>query len=112
MGGGIDRRAWSSYGVSWRKVTASYPILWPPAWGASPGETIWRGIRLGGAAGVVLFVLSLLLPHLSFAHSADQATRDLSAGAVLAAAGALVVLGPRMWLLPAGVPSLFGALPV
>src|SRR5205085_11912484 len=109
MGAENDRRAWSSYGGSWRQVTVSYPTVWPPAWGASPGETIWRGIRLGGAAGVVPFVFSLLLPHLSFAHSADQATRDLSAGAVLAAAVALVVLGTGIWLLLAGGISLFGS---
>ena len=109
MGAENDRRAWSSYGGTWRQVTVSYPIVWPPAWGASPGETIWRGIRLGGTAGAVLFVFSLLLPHLSFAHSADQATRDLSAGAVLAAAVALVVLGTGIWLLLAGGISLFGS---
>src|SRR5205085_1785885 len=63
MGAENDRRAWSSYGGSWRQVTVSYPTVWPPAWGASPGETIWRGIRLGGSAGIVLFVFSLLLPR-------------------------------------------------
>src|SRR5207237_8400166 len=85
MGAENDGRPWRSYVGTWRQVTVSYPIVWPPAWGASPGETIWRGIRLAGTAGAVLFVFSLLLPHLSFAHSADQATRDLSAGAVLTA---------------------------
>ena len=108
MGAENDRRAWSSYGGKWRQVTVSYPTMWPPAWGASPGETIWRGVRLTGAAAAVLYVFSLLLPRLSLAHSADQATRDLSAGGVLVAAVALVVLSAGMWLLLAGVVSMFG----
>lgn len=108
MGAENDHRAWSSYGGSWRQVTVSYPTIWPPAWGASPGETVWRGVRLGGAAAAVLYVFSLLLPRLSLAHSADQATRDLSAGAVLVAAVALVVLSTGMWLVLAGVVSMFG----
>lgn len=108
MGAENDHRAWSSYGGRWRQVTVSYPKMWPPAWGASAGETIWRGIRLGGVSAIVLYGFSLLLPHLSFAHGSDQATRDLSAIAVLVAAVALVVLGTGMWLLLAGVISLFG----
>lgn len=109
MGAESDRRAWSSYGGRWRQLTVSYPKVWPPAWGASPGETIWRGLRLGGGAAVVLYVFSLFLPHLSFARTADQATRDLSAGAVLVAGLTIVVLGAGMWLLLAGVVSLFGS---
>jgi len=70
---------------------------------------LWRGIRLGGVSAIVLYVFSLLLPNLSFAHSSDQATRDLSAGAVLVAAVALVVLGTGIWLVLAGVISMFGA---
>ena len=108
MGAEDDHRAWSSYGGKWRQVTVSYPTVWPPAWGASPGETIWRGVRLGGPAAAILYVFSLLLPRLSLAHSVDQATRDLSAGAVLVAAVALVVLSAGMWLLLAGVISMFG----
>jgi hypothetical protein len=109
MGSESDRRAWSSYGGRWRQVTVTYPRMWPPAYGASPGESIWRGIRLGGVAGAFLFGFALLLPHLAFTQKADQATRDLSAVAVLAAAVALVVLATGLWLVLAGVVALFGA---
>jgi len=108
MGAENDHRAWSSYGGRWRQVTVSYPTIWPPAWGASPGETIWRGIRLGVPAAVALYVFSLLMPSLSFAQSSEQPIRDGSAIAVLIAAVALVVLATGMWLLLAGAISLFG----
>jgi len=108
MGSESDRRAWSSYGGQWRQVSVSYPKMWPPAYGASPGESIWRGIRLGGVAAVFLWVFAQLLPHLSFTQRADQLTRDLSAVAVLGGAIALVVLGTGLWLLLAGLISLAG----
>ena len=108
MGSESDSRAWSSYGGHWRQVSVSYPKVWPPAYGASPGESIWRGIRLGSVAAVYLWVFAQLLPHLSFTQRADQLTRDLSAVAVLGAAIALVVLGTGLWLLLAGLISLVG----
>src|SRR5207302_8060732 len=58
MGSESDSRAWSSYGGQWRQVSVSYPKVWPPAYGASPGESIWRGVRLGGAAAVFLWVFA------------------------------------------------------
>jgi len=108
MGSESDSRAWSSYGGHWRQVSVSYPKVWPPAYGASPGESIWRGVRLGSVAAVYLWVFAQLLPHLSFTQRADQLTRDLSAVAVLGAAIALVVLGTGLWLLLAGLISLVG----
>ena len=108
MGSESDSRAWSSYGGQWRQVSVSYPKVWPPAYGASPGESIWRGVRLGSVAAVYLWVFAQLLPHLLFTQRADQLTRDLSAVAVLGAAIALVVLGTGLWLLLAGLISLVG----
>jgi len=108
MGSESDSRAWSSYGGHWRQVSVSYPKVWPPAYGASPGESIWRGVRLGSVAAVYLWVFAQLLPHLLFTQRADQLTRDLSAVAVLGAAIALVVLGTGLWLLLAGLISLVG----
>ena len=109
MGAENDHRAWSSYGGKWRQVNVSYPRIWPPAWGASTGETIWRGLRLTGIAAVALFAFSLVLPDLTFAHSADQTLRQGSAIALLIAVVALVVFGTGVWLLLAAVVSLFGA---
>ena len=109
MGAENDHRAWSSYGAEWRQVTVSYPTIWPPAWGASPGETIWRGIRLAGISAAVLYAFSLVMGDLSFAHTPDPTLRQASAIAVLAAAVALVVFGTGLWLLLAAVVSLFGA---
>ena len=109
MGAENDHRAWSSYRGQWRQVTVSYPTIWPPAWGASPGETIWRGIRLAGISAVVLYAFSLVMSDLTFAHKADQTLRQGSAIAVLIAAVALVVFGTGLWLLLAAVVSLFGA---
>jgi hypothetical protein len=108
MGAENDRRAWSSYGGKWRQVTVSYPTMWPPAWGASPGDSIWRGIRLAMPAVAILFVFSLLMSSLSFAQSSPQELRLGSAIAVLIAAGALVVLGTAMWLALAGIITFFG----
>ena len=108
MGSESDRRAWSSYGGRWRQVMVSYPRMWPPAYGASPGESIWRGLRLGAISGAFLFGFALLLPHLAFTQRADQLTRDLSAAAVLVAAVALVVFGTGLWLVLAGALASFG----
>ena len=108
MGAENDHRAWSSYGGRWRQVTVSYPTIWPPSWGASPGETIWRGIRLGVPAAATLYVFSLLMPSLSFAQSSDRSIRDGSAIAVLIAGVALIVLAAGTWLLLAGTVSMLG----
>jgi hypothetical protein len=109
MGAESDHRAWSSYGGRWRQVTVSYPTMWPPAWGASPGQTIWRGIRLSAVSGAVLFGFSLLMPSLTFAQTSEQTLRQGSAIAVLFAAAALVVLAAGLWLLLAGLVSMLGA---
>jgi len=109
MGAENDHRAWSSYGGRWRQVTVSYPRVWPPAYGASPGETIWRGITIGGVSALVLFGFYKLMPSLTFAQSSEQALRDGSAIAVLIAAVAVVTAGAGLWLLLAGFISLFGA---
>jgi hypothetical protein len=108
MGAESDHRAWSSYTGTWRQVRVSYPRWWPPAYGASPGETIWRGIRVGGVSALVLFGFYKLMPSLTFAQSSEQVLRDGSAIAVLIAAAAVVAGGAGLCLLLAGVVSLFG----
>ncbi len=108
MGAENDRRAWSSQGGRWRQVTVTYPKSWPPAYGASPGETLWRGARIGGISALVLFGFYKLMPSLTFAQSSEQSLRDGSAIAVLIAAVAVVALAAGLWLLLAGFVALFG----
>ncbi len=107
MGTESDRRAWSSYGGRWRQVTVTYPRYWPPAYGASPGESIWRGVRLAALGIGGLVVYSLIAPRLPTTHT-DAVTRDLAVGAELVAAVAIVVAGIGLWFLLAGLVSLFG----
>ena len=109
MGAESDRRAWSSVGGHWRQVRVSYPRMWPPAYGASPRETLWRGVRIAGISALVLFGFYKLMPSLTFAHSSEQSLRDGSAIAVLLAAVALVALASGLWLVLAGIVSLFGS---
>ena len=108
MGAENDRRAWSSYGGRWRQVTVSYPRGWPPAYGASPGETLWRGLRFAGIAALVLFAFYKVMPSLTFAQSSEQGVRDGSAIAVVIAAVAVLAFAVGLWLLLAGLVSLFG----
>jgi hypothetical protein len=108
MGAENDKRAWSHYGGRWRQVTVYYPTWWPPAWGASPGDTFWRGIKLAAFGGFWLWVSSIILPHIGFGPRVDQLTRDISAGAVVVGAIALVVVGVGLWFILASVVSLLG----
>jgi hypothetical protein len=43
MGADEERRAWSSFGGTWRSVRIRYPRWWPPAWGWSP----WAAVVVG-----------------------------------------------------------------
>lgn len=108
MGAESDRRAWSNVGGRWRQVTVSYPTVWPPAYGTSPGEAIWAGARTGGIAGLVLFLLWQVIPRLSIGSS-DRTERDITAGLLVVAAILVVAIAIGLWLLLAGVVSLFGA---
>jgi hypothetical protein len=108
MGSESDHRAWSSYGGQWRQVRVTYPRYWPPAYGASPGESIWRGVRLAAFGIAALVVYSFISPRLPVTP-ADAVTRDMTVGAELVAAVAIVVAGIGLWFLLAGVVSLFGA---
>jgi Predicted membrane protein (DUF2207) len=107
MGSESDRRAWSSYGGRWRQVTVVYPRYWPPAYGASPGESVWRGLQLAAFGIGVVVVYALLASRLSPA-SADRLTRDVAVGLEIAAAVAIVVAGIGLWFVLAGVAALFG----
>jgi len=109
MGAESDRRAWSSVGGRWRQVTVSYPTLWPPAYGYSPGDAAWLGIRLAGISGAALWGIWFILGRADISiASPDRALRDVAAGAILASAVLVVTAGAGLWLLLAAAVSLFG----
>lgn len=110
MGAESDRRAWSSVGGRWRQVTVSYPKLWPPAYGFSPADAAWSGIRLAGIGGAALWGIWFVLTRADVSISSpDRALRDIAAGAILASVVLLVVAAAGLWLLLAAGVSLFGS---
>ena len=92
MGAESDRWAWTRYGGEWRQVRVSYPRVWPPAWGYSPMAVGWTGIQAGVFGGAVLWVSSLMLPSIELGPKADQMSRYVSLGILVATAVGLVAL--------------------
>ena len=110
MGAESDRRAWSSVGGRWRQVTVSYPRWWPPAYGFSPGDAAWAGIRLAGIGGLALWGIGFVLHQGDISVAAhDRVIRDIAAGAIAVSAVLLVVIAAGLWLLLAAAVSLFGS---
>jgi hypothetical protein len=92
MGAESDRWAWTQYGGEWRQVRVSYPRAWPPAWGYSPQAVGWTGIQAGLFGVLVLWVMSLMLPSIDLGPKADQMTRYVSLGILVATAAGVVAL--------------------
>jgi hypothetical protein len=109
MGAESDRWAWTRYGGRWRQVSVSYPTLWPPAWGRSPGQAVWLALRVG-AIGLFWFWLTFqILPRVNFNAQVDQLSRVLNFAIVIVNLGALVAVVVAIWLLFAAVLALVGA---
>lgn len=110
MGAEDDHRAWSSAGGRWRQVRVSYPTVWPPAYGMSPGEAIWAGVRFAGVGAVALWAIWFVSARADLSVGApDQVIRDIAAGAVVVSAALLIATAVGLWLLLAGMVSLFGS---
>ena len=107
MGAESDHRAWSSVGGRWRQVTVSYPSVWPPAYGTAPRDAIWSGIRTAGITGLALFGLWQLMNRL-LVDAPDNVARDLLAGEFVLSTVLLVAVGVGLYLMLAGLVSLFG----
>ena len=84
MGAESDRWAWTRYGGQWRQVRVSYPRAWPPIWGYSPRAVGWTGIQAGLFGAAVLWLGTLMLPSINLGPRADQLTRYVSVGIVVA----------------------------
>jgi hypothetical protein len=108
MGAESDRRAWSSVGGRWRQVTVSYPTVWPPAYGRSPRSAMWLGLRVAAISGALLFGLWQAVPRLLDGAS-DSDARNILGGELIVTAILLVAVGVGLYLIAAGVVSLFGA---
>lgn len=107
MGAESDHRAWSSFGGKWRQVTVSYPRVWPPAYGTSPRDAIWAGVRTTLISGAALFGL-WQVTNLLLDGAPENVARDLLAGEFVLSAVGLVAVGVGLYLLLAGIASLFG----
>ncbi|MDQ6878504.1 MAG: DUF2207 domain-containing protein [Candidatus Dormibacteraeota bacterium] len=109
MGAESDRWAWTRYGGRWRQVSVSYPTLWPPAWGRSPGQAFWLALKVG-AIGLFWFWLTFqILPRVNFNAQADQLARVLNFAIVIVNLCALVAVVVAIWILFSAVLALVGA---
>jgi hypothetical protein len=106
MGAELDRRAWSSYGGSWRQVNVRYGRLSRPGWGLSPAGAIVRGLFFGGIAGGIAYLL-LKGDPLDSINDADAATRYLGWAALAAGVVALLVTLRFAYVVAAGVYDAF-----
>jgi len=110
MGAEDDHRAWSSVGGRWRQVKVSYPTVWPPAYGVSPGAAIWAGARFAGISALALWAIWFVIARANVSVGApEQIMRDIAAGAIALSAVLLVGIGVGLWLLLAGAVSLFSS---
>jgi hypothetical protein len=92
LGAEHDRRAWTSYGGSWRQIRVRYPVI-RPGWGKSPlvAAVIFLAV-LGGSLGALWFVNEVGLLR-SSAFGADPPWWTALVPVVVAA----VVLAPVVW---------------
>jgi Predicted membrane protein (DUF2207) len=110
MGAESDRWAWTQYGGEWRQVRVSYPMSsWPPAWGYSPGQAAWLGLRVGAIGLFWFWLTSRILPHVTFTAQQDQLGRVLSFGILVVNVAAVIAVVYALWLLLAALLGLVGA---
>lgn len=110
MGAENDHRAWSSVGGRWRQVTVSYPTSWPPAYGVAPGTAIWIGVRVAGLSLLALWAISFLIGSGRIPISSpDRLTRDVAAAGLVVSAVLVIAVAVGLWLVLAGLVSLYGA---
>jgi hypothetical protein len=109
MGAESDRWAWTGYGGHWRQVRVSYPTMWPPGWGSTPGEAAWLAIRVGVISAVWFWVSFQVLRHIDFAAQADQLSRVFNVVILVVNLVALVAVMGSLWLLFVAVLALVGA---
>src|SRR5262245_4848654 len=88
LGAESDTHAWSSFGGRWRLVRISYPRLWPPGWGATPGNAVVVGLVSAIVGGLVLDRAGAGL-----LDDASEGWHGIWGAASLAVLGAAVVLG-------------------
>ena len=108
MGAESDRRAWSHYGGRWHQVQVTYPRVWPPGWGLTPGGAAWLGARFLAFGIAVLWIASQLLPRVEVPSGSDQLTRDFNLAVMIGTLAAIGAVAVGLWLVLTAVIALLG----
>jgi hypothetical protein len=112
MGAESDRWAWTGYGGHWRQVSVSYPTIWPPAWGSTPGEAAWLAIRAGGIGAFWFWLSFQILSRTDFGAQADQLSHLINLAILVVNLAALVAVIWGLWLLFVALLALVGTIEV
>lgn len=108
MGAESDRWAWSHYGGRWHQVQVTYPRVWPPGWGLTPGGAAWLGVRFLAFGIAVLWIASQLLPRIEVGPNSDQLTRDFNLALMIGTLVAFGAVAVGLWLALTAVIALVG----
>lgn len=107
MGAELDRRAWSSYGGTWRQVKVRYGRQSRPGWGMSPPIAMLRGFFFGGITAGVAYALLVNVDPLDAINDADAVSRYVG-WVALAAGVAFALLAVRFaYMVAAGFYDVF-----
>ena len=108
MGAESDRWAWSHYGGRWHQVHVTYPRVWPPGWGLTPGGAAWLSARLLGFGIAVLWIASQLLPRIEVPSGSDQLTRDFNLAVMIGTLAAIGAVAVGLWLALTALIAVLG----